>query len=50
MKNVFLHTTTLIHSKTRQVLRDLISTNQQNEMTFVARTSKTNLKNLKTWP
>ena len=47
MKNVVLHTTALMHCKARQVLRDLFSTNQQNEMTFVARASKINLKNLK---
>ena len=28
MKNVVLHTTTLMHCKARQVLRDLFSTNQ----------------------
>ena len=48
MKKVVLHITTLMHRKTRQVLRDLFSTNQGNEMTFVAATSKINLKNLKT--
>ena len=48
MKNVVLHTTTLMHCKARQVLRDLFSTNQQNEMTFVARAAKINQKKLKT--
>ena len=48
MKKVVLHITTLMHRKTRQVLRDLFSTNQGNAMTFVAAASKINLKNLKT--
>ena len=48
VKNVVLHTTTLMHCKARQVLRDLFSTNQQNEMTFVARAAKINQKKLKT--
>ena len=30
MKNVVLHTTTLMHCKARQVLRDLFSTNPEN--------------------
>ena len=30
MKNVALHTTTLMHCKARQVFRNLFSTNQQN--------------------
>ena len=46
MKNVVLHTTTLMHCKARQVLRDLFSTNQQNEMTFVARAAKINQKKI----
>ena len=50
MKKAVLHTTTLIHCKTRQVLRDLFSTNQGNDskMTFVAGTNKVHMKNLKT--
>ena len=37
MKKAVLHTTTLMHCKARQLLRDLFSTNQGNgsEMTFV---------------
>ena len=31
MKNVVLHTTTLLHWKARQVLRDIFSTEWQNE-------------------
>ena len=39
MKKAVLHTNTLMHSKARQVYRDLFSTNQGNgsEMAFVAR-------------
>ena len=50
MKKAVLLTTTLIHCKTRQVLRDLFSTNQGNDskMTFVAGTNKVHMKNLKT--
>ena len=50
MKKAVLHTTTLIHYKARQVLRDQFSTNQRNgsEMRFVAGATKINLKNLKT--
>ena len=49
MKKAVLHTTTLMHSKARQVLRDLFSTNQGNgsEMTFVAGANKVYIKNLK---
>ena len=38
MKKAVLHTTTPMHCKARQVLRDLFSANQGNgsEMTFVA--------------
>ena len=38
MKKAVLHTISLIHCKARQVLRDLLSTNQENssEMAFVA--------------
>ena len=41
---------TLMHCKARQVLRDLLSTNQGNDsgMTFVTRATKTNFKILKT--
>ena len=50
MKKAVLHTATLMHSKARQVLRDLFSTNQGNgsKMTFVAGTNKVHMKNLKT--
>ena len=50
MKKAVLHTTTLMHCKTRRLLRDLFSTNQGNgsEMRFVAGATKINLKNLKT--
>ena len=50
MKKTVLHTVTLMHFKARQVLRDLFSTDQGNgsNMTFVAGTTKINLKNLKT--
>ena len=49
MKKAVLHTTTLMHCKARQVLRDLFSANQGygSEMTFVAGATKVNLKNLK---
>ena len=47
MKRVNPHTTTLMHFKARQVLRDPFNTNQGNEMTFVTGASKINLKNLK---
>ena len=50
MKKAGLHTTTLMHCKARQVLRDLFGTNQGNgsKMTFVAGTNKVHMKNLKT--
>ena len=50
MKKAVLHTTTLMHCKARQVLRNLFSTNQGNgsEMTFVPGTNKVHLKNMKT--
>ena len=50
MKKAVLHTTTLMHCKARQVIRDLFSTNQGNgsKMTFVAGTNKVHIKNLKT--
>ena len=50
MKKAVLHTTTLMHSKSRQVLCDLFSTDQGNvsEMTFTAEATKINLENLKT--
>ena len=46
-----LHTTSTMHCKARQVLRDLFSTDQGNssDMTFVAGATKINLKTLKTW-
>ena len=39
-----------MHCKARQVLRDLLSTDQRNglDMTFVAGATKINLKNVKT--
>ena len=39
MKKAVLHTTTLMHCNSRQVSRDLFSTNQENgtERAFVAR-------------
>ena len=50
MKKTVLHTTTLMHCKALQVLRDLFSINQGNgsEIRFVAGATKINLKNLKT--
>ena len=50
MKKALLHTTTPMHCKARQVLRDLFSINQGNgsEMTFVAGANEVILKNLKT--
>ena len=49
MKKAVLHKTTLMHSKARQVLRDLFSCNQGNgsEMTFVVEADKVYIKNLK---
>ena len=46
MKKAVLHTTTLMHCKARQVLRDLFGTNQGNgsKMTFVAETNKVLIK------
>ena len=51
MKKAFLHTTTLMHCKARELLRDLYSTNQRNipEITFVKGATKINLKNLKSY-
>ena len=50
MKKGALHTTTLMHYKAKQVLRDLFSVNQGNgsDVTFNAGATKVNLKNLKT--
>ena len=50
MKKAVLHTTTLMHCKARQVLRDLFSTNQGNgsEMTLLAGATKVHVTNLKT--
>ena len=50
MKKAVLHTTTLMHCKAIQVLRDLLSSNQGNgsKMTFVAGTNEVHIKNLKT--
>ena len=49
MKKAVLHKKTLMHSKARQVLRDLFSCNQGNgsEMTFVVEADKVYIKNLK---
>ena len=49
-KKSVLYTTTLMHCKARQFLRDLFSTNQGNgsETKFVAAATKINSKNLKT--
>ena len=51
MNKAVLHTTTLIHYKTRKVLPDLFNTNQRNgsKMRFAAGATETNLKNLKTY-
>ena len=50
MKKAVLHTTTLMHYKAKQAIRDLISINQGNrsDVTFDAGATKVNLKNLKT--
>ena len=47
MKKAALQTTILIYCKARQVLRNLLSNNQENgsEMTFAEGTTKSNLKN-----
>ena len=49
-KTFVLHTTTLMHWKARQVLRNLFTINQGNDlhMTFVAGATKINLNTLKT--
>ena len=49
MKKTVLHTTTLMHWKAKQVLRDLFGTNQGNgsKMTFVAGTNKVHVKKFK---
>ena len=49
MKKAVLHTTTVMHCKARQVLRNLFRSIQRNgsEITFVAGTIKINLKNVK---
>ena len=46
MKKAVLQTTILIYCKARQVLRNLLSNNQENgsEMTFAEGTTKINLK------
>ena len=51
-KKSVTHTTTPMNCKARHVLLDLFSINQGNgsEMTFVAVTTKVNLKNLKSYP
>ena len=48
-KKTVLHTTTLMHCKATQVLRNLFITNRGNgsEITFVAGATKIDLKNLK---
>ena len=50
MKKAVLQTINLRHCKSKQVLRDIFSTNQGNdsELTFAAVATKTNLKHLKT--
>ena len=50
MKKAVLHTTTLMHCKARQVLRDLFGTTKGNGsvMTFVAGATNNRFKNLKT--
>ena len=50
LKKAVLHTTTPMHCKARQVLRDLFSINQRNssEMIFVVEATRVNLKILKT--
>ena len=50
MKKAVLHTTTLMHCKARQVLRDLFGTTKGNGsvMTFVAGATNNRVKNLKT--
>ena len=53
MKKIYLlNTTTLIHFKLTQNLRNLFSTRQENgsEMTFLTGGTKINFKNLKTSP
>ena len=47
MKKAVLYTTTLMHCKVRQILRDLFSTDQVNalKMTSVVGAIKINLKN-----
>ena len=49
-KKGVMHIITLMHYKARQVLLDLVSTNQGNgsEMTFVAWATKINIRYLKT--
>ena len=49
-KKAVPHTTTLKHCKARQVLRNLFSITKGNvsEMTFKAKATKINVKNLKT--
>ena len=48
-KKTVLHTTTLMHCKATQVLRNLFITNRGNgsEITFVVGATKIELKNLK---
>ena len=50
MKKTVRYTTSLMHCKARQVLRDLCSSNQGNgsNLTFLAGATKINLKNVKT--
>ena len=50
LKKAILHTTTQMHCKPKQVLRDIFSTNQGNvsETDFVAGATKINLNDLKT--
>ena len=50
IKKTVLYTTTLMHCKARQVLRNLFRTNQGkgSDMTFLLGATNINLKNLKT--
>ena len=51
MKKAVLHATTPMHSKASQVLRDLLILTKEmaHDVTFNARATKVNLKNLKTY-
>ena len=51
MKKAVLHTTTPMHCKMSQVLRDLLVLTKEmaHDVTFNARATKVNLKNFKTY-